>query len=230
MEFNVENFFEIAQENDFVVVAEPNGAGKSNLIKRLLSKNSHVVYQNPDEIQMLDNLTPHGAGMIVLNKIKKEYLPQKKSVIYETTISGNDNIIREAAKNGYNIKGIYGWLWSPDQCVERVGKRVKMDKGHNVPIDVIFRHYFHSVVNLSTLLPLCVQWAIYDGGTNETIAWGAGSKEINIRDEAQYKFWETKRMEIINEHKSDLRWTPSVLKARMDLVYNDILFQKCYGG
>ncbi len=96
---------------------------------------------------------------------------QKISFCLETTLSGKAYLakIKEWQKKGYIVNLIFLSLPSPEMAISRVAYRVKQG-GHNIPENVIRRHFQKGLENFHTQFKDCVDyWALYDNSNYELI-------------------------------------------------------------
>lgn len=87
---------------------------------------------------------------------------------FETTLASRNYVrfLRKCKLKGYTINLIYFWLRSPELAVYRVRRRVESG-GHNIPEDVIRRHYERGRKNLLELyIPLSDTCIVYDNSTS----------------------------------------------------------------
>jgi len=169
------------------IIAGCNGAGKTTAAYHLLPHVFKAVeFVNADEIARgLSPLNPEGvafqAGRIMLGRL--DYLiSQKKSIAFETTISGLSYIkfIRKAKENGYDVVFFFVWLNTVELAKDRVAMRVAKG-GHNIPVEVIERRYAKGVENFSRYALEADDWYIYNnsGDSYALIAESiAGEKQI----------------------------------------------------
>ncbi|MGN0918160.1 MAG: zeta toxin family protein [Oxalobacter sp.] len=139
-----------------VVFAGPNGSGKTTLYKRFrhYSFLRELPYINPDEILVEKGLSALQAGAEAL-RLRQQFLAERKSFIFETTLSGNSEVklILDARKAGYKINIIYVCLGDIRLNIMRVNVRVRKG-GHDVPVSDIVRRELRSRQHFFELLPL----------------------------------------------------------------------------
>lgn len=178
-----------------VIIAGPNGAGRSTLAPWLLAEEfSITTFVNADTIaQGLAGFDPASAaiqaGRVVLHRLD-ELRQQQADFAFETTLSGlaHRRTIQKLHAAGYETHLIYLWLPSPSDAVWRVESRVRMG-GHHVPEDDVRRRYFRGVRNFERVYRrITTVWRAYHAVQlpEETelrlIASGAGDAIQQIDD------------------------------------------------
>lgn len=142
---------EILVEKEIIIIAGPNGSGKTTLAHDFL-----VIYKyeflNADD--MAKDLSPSSydqvriaAGKKFLIKLK-HLINQNKSIIIESTLSGNYLIpvIKEAKIKGYQVVIIFIFLENVEIALKRIAERV-LKGGHSVPEKDVFRRFSRSKIN-----------------------------------------------------------------------------------
>jgi predicted ABC-type ATPase len=174
-----------------IVLAGPNGAGKSTaapwLLQDLLGVGEFV---NADVIARgLSAFEPEraaiAAGRIMLARLK-ELGDRKVSFAFETTLASRSFAPRIASlqQSGYEFHLLFLWLPDADTAVARVADRVRSG-GHNVPEEIIRRHYNAGLFNFFKLYrPMTTTWQVFDNsGLMEPsrIAAGRGALTESIK-------------------------------------------------
>ncbi len=198
------------------LIAGANGSGKTTLAREIVAENPNIPFLNPDDIQRENNVDAKKAGRMVLQKMKQLFATHD-SFIYETTLSGKNNFVKQAHDNGYKIVFVYVLLSSVEQNIARVKQRVAMG-GHGVPEDVIRRRYYRSLSNFDSVCEKSAQWEIYDNSENtyELFARGIGD-QINVINNPRYKKFIETRSRILSEHLLELGQTGAA-KARLAAI------------
>lgn len=149
---------------DFVLVAGPNGGGKTTLMRDLFP-----VYGRIDTDAIARALQPGlprtdviTAGREALAQLGR-LIAQRRDIAFETTFAGRQPVavlhrVREA---GYLVRGLYVTLLDADAHVARVRDRVAAG-GHDVEEAVIRRRFVRSRENLLRHLDLFDQLAVID--------------------------------------------------------------------
>ncbi len=174
-------------KNRLYIIAGPNGAGKTTLAHELV-KEEAITFLNADEIALRykDDIGLL-SGRILLDKFNK-LISEQKSVVLESTISGNyhNRLIGLAHKAKYEIILVYIFLDSVKQNIERIKHRVAMG-GHDVPSSDVIRRYNRSMKNFRDTVRKVDYWELYYNGENnyELVARGR-SDVLDIIDDALY--------------------------------------------
>jgi predicted ABC-type ATPase len=173
-----------------VVLAGPNGSGKTtiapNLLKGRLAVNEFV---NADMIASgLSLFEPDAAAMaagrVMLTRLK-ELAAHRADFAFETTLASRSFApwIAELKNTGYRFHPVFLWLSSPDLAVARVAGRVRMG-GHSVPEATIRRRYYAGLRNFFALYhPMATTWEIVDNSAGQRIrmiASGRGAVTDNV--------------------------------------------------
>jgi predicted ABC-type ATPase len=134
-----------------VIVAGPNGSGKTTFAKAYLETYAYE-YVNADDIAF--HLSPEQpekfqiqAGRLFFRKVSA-LIEQEKEMLIETTLSGRGfrRIMKQLRQTGYAITIIFIFLETPDICIVRVKERVR-NGGHDVPQSDIIRRFHRSKEN-----------------------------------------------------------------------------------
>lgn len=197
------NIMQIYNSKVLYLIAGPNGSGKTTLAREIVAENPDIEFLNPDDIQRENNVDAKKAGRMVLQRMKHLFSTHD-SFIYETTLSGNNNYIKQAREIGYKIIFVYVVLASVEQNIARVRQRVALG-GHDVPEDIIRRRYYRSLSNVDSVCKKSDEWKIYDNSNNkyELIVQGIGEK-INVINNPRYKEFIENRGKILSEHLLEL--------------------------
>jgi predicted ABC-type ATPase len=169
------------------LIAGANGVGKTTYARaRIEAVSGTTEFVNLDLIaQGLSPLNPSGqqirAARYALD-MARDLIAQKQSFSLETTLSGKTHLrlLAFAKANEMMVKLLYFFLDTPEQCLERVARRVS-EGGHDVPEADIRRRYGRSLDNFATYAAKCDFWRVYDAGGRQpvTLAEGAFSKVMH---------------------------------------------------
>ena len=197
------NIMHIYNSKVLYLIAGANGSGKTTLAREIVAENPDIEFLNPDDIQRENNVDAKKAGRMVLQRMKHLFSTHD-SFIYETTLSGNNNYIKQAREIGYKIIFVYVVLASVEQNVARVKQRFALG-GHDVPEDVIRRRYYRSLSNVDSVCKNSDEWKIYDNSQDkyELIVQGIGDK-INVINNPRYREFIENRGKILSEHLLEL--------------------------
>lgn len=158
-----------------IVVAGPNGSGKTSLTTKVLQHKwvDGCVYINPDNIAKevygdwnsptaVIEAAKHAEAM------REDCLSQKKSMAFESVLSAGDKVdfIRRAKDAGYFIRLFFVGTSHPSINASRVARRV-MEGGHDVPIPKIISRYTKSIVNCAAVAAFADRSYIYDNSVDD---------------------------------------------------------------
>ena len=175
-----------------VVLAGPNGSGKTTIAPRLLKGKLGVSeFVNADliagGISVFDpNLAAMAAGRVMLARLT-ELAARRVDFAFETTLASRSFApwIAELIDAGYRFDLLFLWLSSPDVAVARVADRVRMG-GHDVPEAIIRRRYRAGLRNFFALYrPLAATWEMMDNSSGQVarmIASGRGDVTEQVGD------------------------------------------------
>lgn len=152
-----------------IIIAGPNGSGKTTFAKEYLPKESGVIrFVNADLIAgglspIRPELAALAAGRLVLRELDR-LAAERRDFAFESTLSGRSYVSRlkrwKAA--GYRIEIVYLRLSSPRLALRRIAARVKHG-GHGVPRADVLRRFERSSLNFSRSYRLLADaWMVYD--------------------------------------------------------------------
>ena len=171
------------EHSSVIVLAGPNGSGKTTAAPKLLRDVLGVVeFVNADTIaQGLAAFGPElvamEAGAVMLSRLR-QLADQRRNFAFETTLAGRSLApwLSSLIQNGYDFHLAYLWLPSADLAVARVADRVRMG-GHHVPEETIRRRYRAGRRNFFRLyMPLATIWRMYDNSYVEDMRLIAGRR------------------------------------------------------
>jgi predicted ABC-type ATPase len=181
-----------------IILAGPNGSGKTTISKSLLWKELEITnYVNADVIaQGLAGFSPNevafSAGELMLERIAA-LVKQKADFSFETTLA-NRTLVRSILdwKNqGYQVGLFFVWLRSVELNIERVRERVRRG-GHNIPEETIRRRYDRSLSNFFNLYRRIVdQWRFIENTCQDNrpaIIAQANGRDETVFDPESWKF------------------------------------------
>jgi predicted ABC-type ATPase len=188
-----------------VVLAGPNGSGKTTIATRFLKGELGVCeFVNADLIasglSVFDpDLAAMAAGRVMLARLK-ELAFRRADFAFETTLASRSFApwIAKLTAAGYRFHLLFLWLSSPELAVARVADRVRAG-GHDVPEATIRRRYNAGLRNFFSLYsPLATTWEMLDnssGGVVRKIASGRGNVTDVVRNPA---IWSRIEKEYLN--------------------------------
>ena len=159
----------MAAERKIIIIAGPNGAGKTTFAQEFLPHEAACpTFINADLIAAsLSPTAPESAaipaGRIMLDEIDRR-VECGETFALETTLSGRSYAQRIPSwrQAGYHVKLIFLSLPDVELAIARVARRV-IEKGHNIPTDVIRRRFDKGRTNFELLYkPLVNSWIEYD--------------------------------------------------------------------
>ena len=153
-----------------IVIAGPNGSGKTTITSRLLKSEwlEDAVYINPDNVA-LEKFGDWNSPEAVISAAKyceewrENCLLEKRSLIFETVFSseGKVEFVRRAIKAGYFVRVFYISTESPTINASRIALRV-IKGGHDVPITKVISRYVKSISNCSEIAKEIDRLYVYD--------------------------------------------------------------------
>lgn len=136
-----------------LMIAGPNGSGKTTTAFSLMSDSTIYEFINADEIAKgLAPLHPESVALEASKLMMKrfqELLGLNKSFAFETTAAATNYVrhLKKAQQNGYQLDLIFLWLEKPELAISRVSKRVEQG-GHFIPPETVKRRYISGLNNL----------------------------------------------------------------------------------
>ena len=152
-----------------IVIAGPNGSGKTTFARDFLPDGAGVVhFINADLIASgLSPLDPKlaavAAGRLVLAEMKR-LAALRVDFAFESTLSGLGYVrhLQSWKAAGYRVEIVYLRLASPKVALRRVAARVRQG-GHDVPREDVERRFVRGWENFQhAYRPLADAWAVYD--------------------------------------------------------------------
>lgn len=153
-----------------IVIAGPNGSGKTTITSRILKHEwmEGAVYINPDIVaqEKFGDWNSQDAVMKSVQyceTLRENCLANKKSLIFETVLSAEDKIdfIRRAKDAGFFIRLFFVSTDHPSVNASRIVRRV-MKGGHDVPISKIISRYYKSIINCMKAPKYADRTYVYD--------------------------------------------------------------------
>ena len=162
------------QRPTLIVVAGPNGSGKTSLTTKVLQHKwiEGCIYINPDNIarDVYGDWNSYDAVMAAAKHAEAERercLRLQESMAFESVLSASDKIdfIKRAKDEGYFIRLFFVGTDHPSINAARVTQRV-MEGGHDVPIPKIISRYSKSIANCAAAAAFADRAYIYDNSVD----------------------------------------------------------------
>lgn len=161
-----------------IVIAGPNGSGKTSVTSRILHHEwmENAVYINPDIIaqEKFGDWNSKEAVMQAVKyceELREKCLIEHKSLIFETVLSVEDKLdyILRAKETGFFIRFFFVCTEHPTINASRIARRV-MEGGHDVPIAKIISRYNKSIANCCIVSEFVDRTYIYDNSIEDVDA------------------------------------------------------------
>ena len=153
-----------------IVVAGPNGSGKTTITDKLLRHEwmTGCVYINPDLIAQQEfgdwnsqESIAKAAGKA--KEMRENCLSNRTSMAFETVLSTHEKVefVQRAKVAGFFVRLFFICTNEPSINAQRVALRV-MEGGHDVPIPKIVSRYYRSIAYSIKVLPWVNRMYFYD--------------------------------------------------------------------
>jgi predicted ABC-type ATPase len=170
------------------LIAGADGVGKTAYARaRIEFVTRSTYFVNVDLIrERLSPLDRHGqrirAGRCALG-FARDLIAQRQTFSLKTTLSGLTHLrlLALAKASGMAVKLLYFFVDTPEQCIERVARRVS-EGGHDVPEPDLRRRYTRSLNNFATYAKQCDFWRVYDANGRQPVTLAEGAKHHISQD------------------------------------------------
>ena len=170
-----------------IVVAGPNGSGKTTFAAEYLQDSEISEYISADAIAERLVSRPEDmekvkiqAGRLFIQEIR-ELIEAEKDFVVEVTLAGKGfaRIISHLKRAGYTVAIVFVFLKSAETCVARVRNRVSAG-GHHVPTEDVVRRFYRSKHNFwYTYRNLVDRWSLFYNSAEhfQEVASGEGNQD-----------------------------------------------------
>jgi predicted ABC-type ATPase len=165
----------VSKKPELIVIAGPNGSGKTSITEQLLihTWTADCQYISPDIIaqnEFGDWNSPE-ASLQAARKaegLREACLREGKCHAFETVFSAPDKVdyVRRAQAAGFFIRLFFICTDRPEINIARVANRMR-EGGHTVPTDKIISRYSKSIAQCAAVIPLVDRAYIYDNSVED---------------------------------------------------------------
>ena len=176
-----------------IVVAGPNGSGKTTFVSEYLRESEISEYISADAIaerlvsspEEMDSVKIQ-AGRLFIQEIQR-LIQSGTDFIVEVTLAGKGFVrtISQLKRAGYTVTIVFIFLKSPETSVARVRNRVEAG-GHHVPTEDVVRRFYRSKYNFwHTYRNLVDEWHLFYNSAEhpQEVASGEGDEVTVINND-----------------------------------------------
>ncbi len=176
-----------------MVIAGPNGSGKTTFVSEYLRDSETSVYISADAIaeRLVSRPEEMGsvkiqAGRLFIREIQG-LIQSGTDFIVEVTLAGKGFVrtISQLKRAGYTVTIVFIFLKSPETSVARVRNRVEAG-GHHVPTEDVVRRFYRSKYNFwHTYRNLADEWHLFYNSAEhpQEVASGEGDEVTVINND-----------------------------------------------
>jgi len=166
---------EVSKKPELVVIAGPNGSGKTSITEQLLlhTWTEKCLYINPDNIaqnEFGDWNSPEASLKAArkAEELRETCLRERSSLAFETVFSAPDKVeyLRRAKAAGFFIRLFFICTDDPEINISRIAQRTR-EGGHTVPRDKIISRYGKSIAQCAAVIPIVDRAYIYDNSVED---------------------------------------------------------------
>ncbi len=181
-----------------IVVAGPNGSGKTTFVSEYLRESEISEYISADAIAERLVSRPEDmekvkiqAGRLFIQEIR-ELIEAEKDFVVEVTLAGKGfaRTISQLKRAGYTVTTVFIFLKSSETSVARVRNRVEAG-GHHVPTEDVIRRFYRSKHNFwYTYRKLVDRWSLFYNSAEhfQEVASGEGN-EVKVINEVFFEIF-----------------------------------------
>ncbi|MXZ01797.1 AAA family ATPase [Candidatus Poribacteria bacterium] len=176
-----------------MVIAGPNGSGKTTFVSEYLRDSEVSVYISADAIaerlvsrpEDMDSVKIQ-AGRLFIREIRA-LIEAGTDFAVEVTLSGKGfaRTISQLKRAGYTVAIVFVFLKSAETCIARVRNRVSAG-GHHVPTEDVVRRFYRSKHNFwYTYRNLVDRWGLFYNSAEyfQEVASGEGNEVTVINED-----------------------------------------------
>lgn len=181
-----------------MIVAGPNGSGKTTFATEFLRGSENYEYISADAIAEKLVSTPVKFDTVKIQAGRQFFseihhlIQTEKDFVVEVTLAGRgfQKVISRLKQTGYIVTIVFLFLKSTETCIARVRNRVRAG-GHHVPTQDVVRRFYRSKNNFWHIYKNQVdQWYLFSNSGNHFQEVVAGkSDQFTIANETFFKLF-----------------------------------------